>query len=427
MGKNACRITKSAQLLQLAKALVDSSCSRRNQFSWHPTETVGRIRCPHVGKSKRTVGAPAEYGRLNISQQGATHALRPHICIYNVRVSHDATTLCSGRLDNDRPCDVERCTPFASMYIGAPSGLYFVKRRLHLRNDRLQFGHVTTFFLKLLFGPNVNKVVYNDAPDLSCYLRHNFNVCASNILDLSYMHIAQSRGCQTATSISMIQEMLDSKAAQMRAKQRLNRVPPQCPHRLAKLHCGWADVLLEHLLAKHGHSENSWKRRINETTQHLSSEPRKQFSIRKDSSTARLGEFTPSVFKGHLEETISRVLGKRKMMIRVADDEVFTALVKSKSYVERTALLTLNAFVAAGAHSAAKQLYAIVEPEAFNQLDDLEVGDTLQVVPKQIEKGIVCLHYYHDKVCCHATRLHGDALMYNVRTGKLVPRFTPHR
>ncbi|GIX62171.1 spc97 / Spc98 family of spindle pole body component [Babesia caballi] len=298
---------------------------------------------------------------------------------------------------------------------------------MYWRDNKHKLDPLTSQFLTTLFGPTVNKIVYNDAVDLACVFKHNFKIDVRNILDLSYMHITQNENKQTATSIAMLQELQYARVTEGRRPKPAVDYQSKSPHDVAINHLSQTRHLLRYLLSKQGNSENWWKLRIGTMIDNLILHPAKKFYAVREGHALDPGEFTASAFKGHLQATIDRVIGKPTTVVKMPENELFKAVVKSKSFVDRTALLTLNAFVVSTLQSTVKPLYAVVGPEAFHQLADLQVGDTVEITPTQRENGVVRLFNSYDRVCCNATRLHGDALMYNVRTGRLVPRITHPR
>ncbi|GFE52836.1 alpha beta hydrolase, putative [Babesia ovis] len=200
----------------------------------------------------------------------------------------------------------------------------------------------------------------------------------------------------------------------------------QC-HELAAKHLTLSNKVTDYLLNKQGHPEKAWKQTIQDIICTLTSQTPRCFYIQSEYDAISQGEFTASAFKGHLLASIDRVIGKPYKVLKYTGNGPIVAVLKSKSFLDKTALLSMNIFVASRPENMVKPLYGMVTPELFHQFEDIQVGETVEVVPIQKENGIVRVFNIYDKVCCDVKRQHGETLFYDVRKKKLVPRVThPH-
>lgn len=349
---------------------------------------------------------------------------RVSVCVYNVKIGSNGPVLSTG-FPNNRRSNIERCLdPIVSMYIGFGGLFYFIKRRLVWRHDGYTAGRVTRNFLQFLFGPTISKVVYNDALDLSNLLRSYMNLHLSNILDLGYLHTAQEEHATVTNSLLMLEKAKLINATDVEYDNFSGYMGRT--HMWTVMHLSLAEELTQYLLEKQGHPEQSWRERIGKTIEDFISHKYKVYTTELRYSAIEPGHFTPKAFKAHMETTIGKLLGKDDMRIKIPEGEILLGSVKQKSFKDKTVLLTLNAFVLDVLSRTLQPIYAMVSQDAFHQFEDLGIGDTVEVVPSRNERSEVCLINVYDRVCCRATRLHGDALLYNLRTRKLVPMVTRH-
>ncbi|ORM42218.1 uncharacterized protein BXIN_1003 [Babesia sp. Xinjiang] len=426
MAKYVIRVTNSLQLLQLTKIVRGKSGGGNGTILNAPrfrkrVNSCNIFSAPYHGRAASSFTVPncRIYRRVPLENQ-------PRICIYNARITPEVTILCDGALNHRIAYYDTKSEPSISMYIGTPHGFYFLRRRARWLNHKLALGPATTHFLTALVGPAVNKVVYNDAVDLACFIKYNLDLDLCNVLDLSYMYTTQCNARFTTTSLAMLRELQNIKSVKQYGI--INRTSTRRfvrSHSLAIRHLSLANDLLEYLLQKQGHPENSWKERIQYMIRSFTSQPTRRFHMQAALGVVGPGKLTPSAFKGHLEATIERVIGKRTTVLDISDEEVIAGIVKSKSFVEQTALLITNVFVLSNLHDTVKPLYAMVPPESFNQFADIQAGDAVDIVPARNEKGVVELFNFYDKFCCKVERQHGNTLFYDVRTKRLVPKFTP--
>ncbi|KAK1932953.1 hypothetical protein X943_001569 [Babesia divergens] len=426
MSNNIIKVLKSSHLLNLIKCLKLLSRRKHGRHTEGVSQETPHYphRISHAASSEATRATDTTAKAREAGNNPSNY--RRRVCVYRVKIEPNGSTFCSGLHHNKPSNSTQNTVPSISMFIGSPAGCFFVKRKLHSRMHAFPLDPITNQFFRVLFGSSIDKVVYNDALDLAIALKGCFNIHVHNILDLSYLHITQDTNRQMTTSIAMFDELERTKVyypqhTKFGISRRYNSA-----YKLVLKHLCRADDVTRYLLSMQGHSEDSWKQRISDKIDVLLSNTSKVFHAERRNNTLTPAQLTVAALKTHLESTIEKMLGNDHMVINMTAGEPLCAYVKSMSYVERHALLILNAFVTTRSCKTAKPIYAIVDPESFHQLADLNIGDTLEVVPKTNEAGEVRLTNLYDRVCCKATRLHGDVLLYNLRTGKLVPNVTHH-
>ncbi|EDO07747.2 hypothetical protein BBOV_III001800 [Babesia bovis T2Bo] len=343
-------------------------------------------------------------------------------CIYDLRCSPRGPVFCAGTLRNNTGSTAGAINPTMSLYVGSVTHQFHIMRRISWSEGKLQLDSITKAFFYTLSGPRINKVVYNDSVDLACWLGYNCNVTFRNVLDLCYMYVTQSENIHVTNSYSMIKEMLDHSVEAQQKTRYLNSFAGNN----ARYHLLMFNQLVRYLLDKHGHPESAWKTNIHQMIESLA-QGYHCYHMQSADGGITVGEYTPSDFKGQLEATIDLIVVKPTRAINILDHSPVLAILKQKSYVDRTALLNTGMFVVSPLDNVVHPLYALVAPDLFYQFSDVEVGEAIQVIPIKEPSGIVKLYNIYDRFCCYVERQHGNTLFYDIRLRKLVPRITRPR